>query len=434
MTSLLLYAILAADTAPEIISYEGKLSQMERGKPTVAVKEFSAQSAIQPAGTAYEAITLVTETASQLPWAEQLSRQSNVQAAQRPVAIGYRHDERMYVIPAMFPLLSSPEPLREGLKWTVDSASFEVTGQEQVGKTACWVVQSVTGPARRHQILVRTDAPIVESLRQTVFMGQGDRFELVVNRKESVTPNDDDLARNAGFATLFLDLQSQLQRDEHDRSADLTEEQVGLAAKQSGELVAKATGSMYERFAKDVQRAIDDRTRRADKVAELAGKFVGQSAPGFVLTRLNGDEIDLAALKGKVVILHFWGYQDEPLEQPYGQIGYLDFLANRYKDQNIAVYGVAVDPQLATPLTRDTAVRSIRRLTSFMKTSYEVTLDTKSVLTQFGNPTRLGVELPLWVVIDPAGKIAHYHVGYHSIDNARGLHTLDELVQHMLKE
>lgn len=43
-----------------------------------------------------------------------------------------------------------------------------------------------------------------------------------------------------------------------------------------------------------------------------------------------------------MVVLHFWTYRDAPLEEPYGQVGYLDFLYRKRSDA-ATVIGVHVD-------------------------------------------------------------------------------------------
>lgn len=435
MSTLLLFSLLAADPQPQAVTYDGQLSQLERGQPAVVVKEFSARTLLQyQDGNQWQASTLISETAAPLPWSEQLTHQSSAAPAMQSTAIGYRHEERMHVISGLFPLLWSPEPLVAGLTWETDGGTFEVASATSLDGVECWLVNVVTGPARRHQIWVRQDQPIVEMLKQTVFMGQGDRFELSARRTGSVTLTPEVATAEQLVLQRMQALQVSLKRDPQDRQALLTDEQVALAAEQLPSVIAAARTTALDTFLTHVARELEERQSRTDKVTELAAKFVGQPAPPFTLTQQRGGDVSSADLRGKVVILHFWNYEEEPLEQPYGQVGYLDFLAMRYKDRPLAVYGVAVQPELAVASTRDSAIRSIKRLSAFMKIGYEVTLDTRSALNQFGNPTRLGAELPLWIVLDANGQVVHYHSGYYTIDNAKGLQQLDEIVAGLLPE
>jgi hypothetical protein len=131
-------------------------------------------------------------------------------------------------------------------------------------------------------------------------------------------------------------------------------------------------------------------------------------------------------------VLHFWDYRDEPLREPYGQIGYLDFLYHRRKAAGLQVYGVAVNSRLADETTRGAAERSVKKLKSFMNLSYPVLLDGGGLLRQFGDPRVIGASLPLFVVVGPEGTIVHYHVGTYEVQQDQGLKELDDVVAGLL--
>ena len=133
-------------------------------------------------------------------------------------------------------------------------------------------------------------------------------------------------------------------------------------------------------------------------------------------------------------MLHFWDYRDEPLKEPYGQVGYLDFMYQRRKPDGLRVYGVAVDGRLADEKTRPAAERSVKKLKAFMNLSYPVLLDSGSLVKQFGDPRLLGANLPLFVVVGRDGKIIHYHVGHHKVHQEQGLDELDRVVGEALEK
>jgi hypothetical protein len=153
----------------------------------------------------------------------------------------------------------------------------------------------------------------------------------------------------------------------------------------------------------------------------------------FSINGLGDDALSLDALKGQVTVLHFWDYRDEPLKEPYGQVGYLDFMYHRRRPDGLQVYGVAVDGRLADEKTRGAAERSVKKLRAFMNLSYPVVLDSGGFVKLFGDPRLVGANLPLFVVVGPEGKIIHYHVGHYDVHQDQGLKELDQVVQGALE-
>jgi hypothetical protein len=194
-------------------------------------------------------------------------------------------------------------------------------------------------------------------------------------------------------------------------------------------------------LAKVVQSASRDLTvqsGRADAVSELATKHEGQPVEKFNLPSLSSTPLTDADLKGAVTVLHFWEYRDAPLKEPYGQVGYLEFLFNRHKAKvasgQLKICGVAVDGRLADEQTRRAAITGVRKLKSFMNLTYPIYLDGGSVIKQFGDPRLVGAQLPLFIVVGPDGKILHYHVGFYEVDRQDGLKKLDAQVSEILKK
>jgi thiol-disulfide isomerase/thioredoxin len=141
---------------------------------------------------------------------------------------------------------------------------------------------------------------------------------------------------------------------------------------------------------------------------------------------LRGSDFSDEKLNGGVVVLHFWGYQDKPLREPYGQVGYLDFLYRKYNDKGLKVFGIVADPKLEDENLRALSLRSARKFVSFMNVGYPVLVDNESYLRKvLGDPRAAGARLPLFLVLDKQGKIVHYHVGFYEIDRDRGLRELD---------
>ena len=131
--------------------------------------------------------------------------------------------------------------------------------------------------------------------------------------------------------------------------------------------------------------------------------------------------------------MHFWQYRGEPLTEPYGQVGYLDFLNNKRKKLGVRVIGVNVDERFSNPQQSAAANRSMKNLVEFMKLGYDLATDDGTILADFGDPRTLGAPLPLWIVIGRDGKVSHYHTGIYNIKPDEGLKQLDDAVIEALR-
>src|SRR5690606_35246689 len=104
----------------------------------------------------------------------------------------------------------------------------------------------------------------------------------------------------------------------------------------------------------------------------------------------------------------------------------------RAKKQGVEVYGVVVDERLSDPNTRRQALTSAKKTKAFMNLSYPVLLDDAGLLDQLGDPRAAGAKLPLWIVLDKQGRVAHYHVGFYEVNRDRGLAELTAAVKQAL--
>src|SRR5271170_6577500 len=71
-----------------------------------------------------------------------------------------------------------------------------------------------------------------------------------------------------------------------------------------------------------------------------AGANVGQAAPPLHVPTLGGREFDLAALRGKVVIVSFWATWCPPCR---AEMLILNAFYRRYHEQGLEVIGLSVD-------------------------------------------------------------------------------------------
>jgi hypothetical protein len=66
---------------------------------------------------------------------------------------------------------------------------------------------------------------------------------------------------------------------------------------------------------------------------------------------------------------------------------------------------------------------------SFMNLSYPLLLDAGQGVRALGDPRATGAKLPLVVVVDPQGRVVHYHVGFYDVDPRLGVVELDKAVE-----
>jgi len=115
---------------------------------------------------------------------------------------------------------------------------------------------------------------------------------------------------------------------------------------------------------------------------------VGERAPALVAPRLDGSVFDLAALRGKVVIINFWATWCSPCRAEMPQ---LDAFYRRYRARGLELLGVSVDDAQ----DRDAVVRVMK---SF---SYPAALAAAAKVNDFGAP----IAVPMTWIIDAQGGV-----------------------------
>jgi peroxiredoxin len=121
---------------------------------------------------------------------------------------------------------------------------------------------------------------------------------------------------------------------------------------------------------------------------------VGKAAPNFSLERLDGSEVALSDLRGKGVVLNFWGTWCEPCkaEMPALQQNY-----EKYKDQGLEVIGVNIgeSPVTINPFIEQYGVH------------FPILLDRQSQITKL---YRIG-PIPTTFFISPDGTVEEIFIG-----------------------
>jgi peroxiredoxin/tetratricopeptide (TPR) repeat protein len=134
-------------------------------------------------------------------------------------------------------------------------------------------------------------------------------------------------------------------------------------------------------------------------------------APDMVLKTLDGREVSLAGLKGKVVVLNFWFVNCAPCR---AEMPGLNKLVDAHRGQGVVFLGVATD--------RADAIRDFLKKFPF---KYEIVPEGTATANAFGVSV-----YPTHVLIDKAGNISHFLVG----GDAGRLEQLAALIAALAKE
>lgn len=325
-------------------------------------------------------------------------------------------------------------PLAAGAEWQDGGWSFAVQRATQMNDLPVWQVQVSNSYGPKRTLWVDKQSPLAVAITERVFMGMGQEFQLELKLVGTETLPVDAFSRAIAAFDGLLETRTRMNLPGRKETVDFNDTQRKLLAEQLPKLEANAKGTPLEKIVRSAQRDVGQQNDRADAVSKLAEETVGRAVPEFNLEGLNQESLTQKDLQGKVTVLHFWEYRDSPLQEPYGQVGYLDFLSQRRKAEGVQVYGVAVDGRLADKAERSQATRGIRKLKAFMNLSYPILLDGGSLIREFGDPRPAGAELPLFVVIGPDGKIAHHHAGFYQVDRNDGLKELNQIVTEALRK
>jgi len=134
-------------------------------------------------------------------------------------------------------------------------------------------------------------------------------------------------------------------------------------------------------------------------------------ATDFILESLDGEEIALSALKGKVVVLDFWATWCGPCRK---EIPHLVNLYNKYKERGLIILGIGLDD-------KDQLVQFHNE----NNISYPILIGTKEVARNFEVQA-----IPRTLFIDKKGKIRHIQVGFSS----ELADSFEVLIDSLLKE
>ena len=430
------WMVVAGASAGEVpvgteLQYTGSLTQTKT--PAGEAKSIAITALVVPAeaGPGHLVWSLEERGAGGWTWPERfgaltLGGANNPKA--QPIRVLHTHDGLPHPIGVRAPVFEFQDKLAADAAWSDGRLEYRVARKRKVKDRDCWQVEVASNLGRAQTLVVDAASGVLVSVDQRVFMGRGDEFQLKLDLQSQKTLTAADLGKaQAAFESLHQ-LQTSLGRTGEQKVVELTAPQLKSAQEMIGKIEQQSEGTMWSKLAGVIGKDLQQQARRLEGAAGLARKFVGQPAPKSVFKLPDGTAIPAADIQGKVVVLHFWEYRNENLMEPYGQVGYLDFLNGKRKKLGVKVIGVNVDPRLAEKENAAAAIRSMKKLMEFMNLGYDVAVDDGTLLGQYGDPRTLGSPLPLWVVIGHDGKVAHYHIGFYDITPNEGLKLLDEAV------
>lgn len=370
-------------------------------------------------------------------WTERFGRWSqNTEATgsdRQGAALLYDYGAGKHVIGLSPPRFVLPEGPEVGKKWTRNDVDYEIVRTQVLEGRAAWVVESRNqfGPIAR--VWVDQESQVVLQAEERVFMNQGTEYRLAVKLVDlDVVSAADFKTRSDSYGALVA-LRGKLKRPARATEEQLNADQLKLLAANLPAAKGAVTDGSLARLVASAERDLKQQTGRDEALDELVAKQIGRKVEAFRLAGLDGATLSDVDLADHVTVLHFWDYRDEPLKEPYGQVGYLEFLHSKHRAKGLRVVGVAVDGRFQEPTTAKAATSGVRKLKTFMNLSYPIVFDGGDFIRQFGDPRLVGGQLPLFIVVGPKGEVVHYKVGHYAVDRDAGLKELDAAVSKLLQ-
>jgi peroxiredoxin len=128
----------------------------------------------------------------------------------------------------------------------------------------------------------------------------------------------------------------------------------------------------------------------------------GARAPEIGGRDLQGNEVTIGSLRGRVVVVDFWASWCEPCA---ASLPVYERLYNQYRARGLTIVGISQDRQ----------VEDARQFVSRHRISFPVVFDQGHAIARRYSPPRM----PTAYVIDRQGVVRHIHAGYRSGDAER---------------
>jgi peroxiredoxin len=133
---------------------------------------------------------------------------------------------------------------------------------------------------------------------------------------------------------------------------------------------------------------------------------IGQAAPDFSATTIDGQPVSLKDLQGKVVVLTFWSTRCEIC---HNEIPKMNQVVERYRGKDVVF--------LALTMENSAKVQPYLRKNPF---NYTILTNGFGVVLKYANMSKDGainMGFPSYYVIDKAGQISHRAEGWDKTPN-----------------
>ena len=255
-------------------------------------------------------------------------------------------------------------------------------------------------------------------------VGRGFPYELILKRTKLSRLTKEETALANKQLDQWLELVDTMGfAIEEESTPQLEREQLKVAVTELSKL--GAVKSPWTRVIAHSQKSLREQGASAVAVEVMIERVMGKKVWPALSRDLRDKPIGNEKWKNGIVVLHFWGYQNTPLKQPYGQVGFLDFLSRKRDD--IQIVGIVSHEAVRQVDGKAGALRSARKFGEFMNISYPIVV-ANQLLTDIGDPRNHNADLPMFVVLNAAGKVCYVKVGLFDVDPQRGLTELEAAI------